>query len=163
MHIISNGLYILNQHVDTWWPHIIWSTLLNLMGWCGMSRWIPFAKKKPGLMFRSTTCPYLLDQWITEPLDSSGHRWSMGPRGSMSHIEGLVQDCSISIANAMEILQSCTKPSIYLMHGIFCLRINVYITVSLTAKDLWWRNTHIGWRQVSCLIRWFNCDKDTVK
>ena len=28
-------------------------------------------------------------------------------------INGLVQDCSISIANAQEILQSCTKPSIY--------------------------------------------------
>ena len=29
------------------------------------------------------------------------------------HINGLVQDWGISIANAMEILQSCTKPSIY--------------------------------------------------
>ena len=28
------------------------------------------------------------------------------------HIDGLVQDCSNSIANAMELLQSCTKPSI---------------------------------------------------
>ena len=27
-------------------------------------------------------------------------------------IGGLVQDCSISIANALEILQSCTEPSI---------------------------------------------------
>ena len=27
--------------------------------------------------------------------------------------DGLVQDCSISIANALEILESCTKPSIY--------------------------------------------------
>ena len=27
------------------------------------------------------------------------------------HIDGFVQDCSISIANALEILQSCTKPS----------------------------------------------------
>ena len=31
------------------------------------------------------------------------------------HIDGSVQDCSISIANALEILQSCTKPSIYLV------------------------------------------------
>ena len=31
---------------------------------------------------------------------------------NMFHIDGLVQDCSISIANALEILQSCTKPSI---------------------------------------------------
>ena len=26
------------------------------------------------------------------------------------HIEGLVQDCSNSIANALEVLQSCTEP-----------------------------------------------------
>ena len=31
---------------------------------------------------------------------------------SAQHIDALVQDCSISIANALEILQSCTKPSI---------------------------------------------------
>ena len=30
------------------------------------------------------------------------------------HIDGFVQDCSISSALAMEILQTCTKPSIYL-------------------------------------------------
>ena len=29
------------------------------------------------------------------------------------HIVGLVQDCSNSIANALELLQSCTKPSIW--------------------------------------------------
>ena len=29
------------------------------------------------------------------------------------NIDGLVRDCSISIAKAMEILQSCTKPLIY--------------------------------------------------
>ena len=29
------------------------------------------------------------------------------------HFDGLVQDCSNSIANALELLQSCTKPSIY--------------------------------------------------
>ena len=27
-------------------------------------------------------------------------------------IDGLVQDCSISIANALEILQACTNPSL---------------------------------------------------
>ena len=30
------------------------------------------------------------------------------------HIDGLVQDCSNSIANALELLQSCTKPLIRL-------------------------------------------------
>ena len=32
-------------------------------------------------------------------------------------IDGLVQNCSISIANALEILQSCTKPSICITLG----------------------------------------------
>ena len=30
----------------------------------------------------------------------------------IGHIDGLLQDCSNSIANALELLQSCTKPSI---------------------------------------------------
>ena len=34
---------------------------------------------------------------------------------SAVNIDGLVQDCSNSIALAMELLQSCTEPSIYLM------------------------------------------------
>ena len=33
--------------------------------------------------------------------------------GDIKHFDGLVQDCSISSALAMEILQSCTKPLIY--------------------------------------------------
>ena len=32
---------------------------------------------------------------------------------SISIANGLVQDSSISIANALDILQSCAKPSIY--------------------------------------------------
>ena len=30
-----------------------------------------------------------------------------------SHVDGLVQDCSNSIANALELLQSCAKPSMW--------------------------------------------------
>ena len=33
----------------------------------------------------------------------------------MIYIDGLVQDCGNSIANALELLQSCTKPSICLL------------------------------------------------
>ena len=33
----------------------------------------------------------------------------------MEYIDGLVQDCSISSAYALEILQSCTNPAIYSM------------------------------------------------
>ena len=35
----------------------------------------------------------------------------------MTYIDGLVQDCSNSIANALELLQSCTKPYIYALPG----------------------------------------------
>ena len=35
-----------------------------------------------------------------------------GQLGSQIDSHGLVQDCSNSIANALELLQSCTKPSI---------------------------------------------------
>ena len=34
---------------------------------------------------------------------------------SIFHTEGWVQDCSNSIANALELLQSCSKPLIYVM------------------------------------------------
>ena len=36
------------------------------------------------------------------------------PQFTHAYINGLVQDCSISSALAMELLQSCTKPSIYI-------------------------------------------------
>ena len=35
--------------------------------------------------------------------------------GSNNHFDSLVQDCSISRALAMEVLQSCNKPSIYVL------------------------------------------------
>ena len=37
---------------------------------------------------------------------------------NQEHIDGLVQDCSNSIAIAMELLKSCAKPSIFL--GTYC-------------------------------------------
>ena len=49
------------------------------------------------------------------------HRASHVECVSMSwcyHIDRLVQDCSNSIANALELLQSCAKPSIY-MYWLF--------------------------------------------
>ena len=42
------------------------------------------------------------------------HRDNLRPnRLNLNDIDGLVQDCSNSIANALELLQSCTKPSIW--------------------------------------------------
>ena len=40
-------------------------------------------------------------------------------RSLMIHIDGLVQDCSNSTANALELLQSYTKPSIYALANWF--------------------------------------------
>ena len=50
-------------------------------------------------LFNHDTCP-------------SGHISRPDGKGVI-HIDGSVQDCSISIANTLEILQSCTKPSIF--------------------------------------------------
>ena len=54
------------------------------------------------------------------------------------HIGGLVEDCSISIAVAMEMLQSSTKP---LICAIVCQReIDMScITVQVIAIDRCWR------------------------
>ena len=46
--------------------------------------------------------------------------------------DGLVQDCSISIALAMEILQSCTKPSIYHIYIIYIYHIYINVCVFIT-------------------------------
>ena len=49
--------------------------------------------------------------------------------GTSSYSDGLVQDCSNSSVLAMELLQSCTKPLIYLIcigHGI---PINEYMDI----------------------------------
>ena len=40
------------------------------------------------------------------------HQWYLSEYVYFSHIDGLVQDCSISIVNTFEILQSCNKPYI---------------------------------------------------
>ena len=37
----------------------------------------------------------------------------LGAACSQHEMNGLVQDCSNSITNALELLQSCTKPSKY--------------------------------------------------
>ena len=49
------------------------------------------------------------------------------------YFDGLVQECSNSIANALELLQSCTKPSIHVFHlsmsPLLHLRIKVIFYV----------------------------------
>ena len=38
----------------------------------------------------------------------------------INQIDGLVQDCSNSIVDALELLQSCTKPSKYCDNSLVC-------------------------------------------
>ena len=54
-------------------------------------------------------------------------------------IDGLVQDCSNSSALAMELLQSCAKPSLYCLREIWCHINN-------------WAQT---WKPVRCLCTWW--------
>ena len=50
-------------------------------------------------------------------------------------IEGLVQDCSISVALAMEILQSCAKLSIWDMKNKECVK--AYMICSIGHNAVW--------------------------
>ena len=59
-----------------------------------------------------------------------------------NHFNGFVQDCSISTANALEILQSCTKPSIWcylvttnISTSITCLSSYLYLTPPVITKQ----------------------------
>ena len=55
----------------------------------------------------------------------------------MNQIDGSVQDCSISIANALEILQSCTRPSRWLT---FLLESPCsWHTLTVSSRRLWSR------------------------
>ena len=57
---------------------------------------------------------------------------------NITHVNGLVQNCSNSIANALELLQSCTKPSICLSCQYFSILIlHMWLTH-------WGRVTHIS-------------------
>ena len=55
-----------------------------------------------------------------------------------AYIDGLMQDCSNSIANTLELLQSCTKPSTY---------INIRLIEHFVIKWSWnaWKQLNIEW------------------
>ena len=65
---------------------------------------------------------------------------AVSPKKFQTYIAGLVQDCSNSIANALELLQSCTKPSI-------CVGNYTW------AKGSSFKLKGIAWR------RWTGCDR----
>ena len=54
------------------------------------------------------------------------------------YIDGLVQDCSNSIANALELLQSSTKPSIWKLPSLHIMpeSLNMEVSQSLAKPPL---------------------------
>ena len=55
----------------------------------------------------------------------------------MNHIDGFEQYCSNSIANALELLQFCTKPPIYLCQGTVLSKRYLLGLVILVDVELW--------------------------
>ena len=77
------------------------------------------------------------------------------------HISGLVQDNSISIANALEILQSCTKPLICITNGY-----NVKFLCMTNAYTRWSGDSNVGVSSdcsAYCLITKDTSSPDTVQ
>ena len=66
------------------------------------------------------------------------------------HFDGLVQDCSNSSALAMELLQSCTKPSILLTLKTFINEKNHWWRYELFAKCCSKRCYWSGWPYNTC-------------
>ena len=59
------------------------------------------------------------------------------------YIDGLVQDCSIQMANALQILRSCTQPSICKLYDVFLWHYN-HNWVSLVVADNMAPSKHQG-------------------
>ena len=105
---------------------------------------------------------------IAEPADALAPNGARPSAGSVLTEEldtnGLVQHCSISIANALEILQSCTKPLIFFLpsfsgHQWFCIGL----ILGLCPANERWRYfvtaSFIGWAQAlnqPCCITYIN-------
>ena len=67
------------------------------------------------------------------------------------HVDILVQDCSISIANALEILQSCTKPSMYMMYNMLKNDVeNKLFLIHGAPFSMKWKNPSISRNSIAC-------------
>ena len=115
---------------------------------------------------------------------------SKGSRKDVNYIDGLVRDYSNSIANALELLQSCTKPSIcfhpqqVMLHIAKVLRKGVQLDTQPKTTVLHWPSTgtsrtfvrrpgmakgyHLGgkwiWEQITlCRASTSPCPKITVR
>ena len=75
-------------------------------------------------------CIYVFYQQMEEDISIQCCKTSISPLDSLTN-HGLVQDFGISIANAMEIPQSCTKPSI----GVYvCVRTAAELTAQQAGR-----------------------------
>ena len=91
-----------------------------------MSNWIPIYVDVITYLCHLFKLVYLISICINRPFMVISIQWchltmEELPLSRQDHFNGLVQDCSKSIANAMELLQSCTKTLIlwlpYLSNG----------------------------------------------
>ena len=76
-------------------------------------------------------------------------------------IDGIVQDCSISTANSLEILQSCTKPSKYIINLVL---INPLWNVSVATSTVYYRfdiESHL-WKPSHQFHKSFETDSGSV-
>ena len=70
------------------------------------------------IWWRQYDMPGWQPQWFVEEMSLGLNSWQKQSR----HIDGLVQDCCNSIYKALELLQSCVKPSIfYTNHSCHCM------------------------------------------
>ena len=68
--------------------------------------------------------------------EAQTHVMNLCPAHFTLHIDGLVQDCSISSAVAMEILRSCTKPSTCHRHNLPDY-LSIWISIEALCGKRW--------------------------
>ena len=137
-------------------------------------QWCNFYDKRWGIYNRGQWHPWSWDPWFPHSLQSKHHnstgecRYNTLPKNKQTkklslegrifwdpetHINGWVQDCSNPIANALELLQPCTEPSIYFsvnsVHfdfdsGMTFCWFNVTILFPSEIKVFLWFNVKIG-------------------
>ena len=89
---------------------VLWMTRVN-------SNWLNGQCKWNESTFWALLDYELLNQVNIRSLLTDRLQMSVHVNKSILHIDGFAQDCSNSIANALELLQSCTKPTIW-VHGM---------------------------------------------
>ena len=72
------------------------------------------------------------------------------------YIDGLVQDCSNSIANALELLQSCTKPSIW-SHDPNLVKLEIYVNIKNNGQIMsQFYMCHDSCTVITCAQLWYD-------